>query len=264
MDAGVIVRTARRKAQITQRELAARAGVAVPTVSRIESGRYDPKMSTLQRLVEACGMVLELERAGGQGIDRSTFRLDGPTERTLRVAEQAGRYGMPGGDPDWDPQRHLETLLRHRVRFVVIGGLCARAWGSPSVTDDTDVAYEHSPENIERLVAALNELGAKLRNLPAGFDPGVDARTFAFSFNLTFDTSTGKLDCLALPAGIDDFSELAAVAVSKELHPGLIVPVATLDDLMRMKRAAGRPKDRIELEVLSALRAERERRERDT
>lgn len=238
--------------------------MAVPTVSRIETGRYDPRVSTLARLLKACGGRLEVEREAGVGIDRSTFDLRRDRTRTLPVAEAEGRYSLPGGDERWDPARHLRTLLDHGVRFVLIGGLCARAWGSPTVTRDTDVAYEHSPQNVARLVRALHDLAARLRGLSEGVDPGVDERTFAHSFNLAFDTSSGYLDCLALPAGIGDFAELSSVAVEMEVLPGLVVPVATLDDLIRMKRAAGRVKDRIELEVLGALRDERLERGLDT
>ncbi|MFP5225854.1 MAG: helix-turn-helix transcriptional regulator [Actinomycetota bacterium] len=259
MGAGATVRAARKKARLTQTALAERSGVSVPTISRIESGTHQPRFDTVERLLRACEMRLELTSIGGRGIDRSTFRLHGSTDRVLTLAEEAGRYGVPGRDAAWDPRAHLDALLRHGVRFVVIGGLGARVWGSPTVTDDTDIAYEHSPENIGNLVAALAELGATLRNLPHGIQAKVDEATFRHSFNLGFDTDSGKLDCLAMPAGIDDFDELEAVAARIELHPGLVVPVASLDDLIRMKRAAGRPKDRIELEVLAALRDERER-----
>lgn len=259
MGAAEAVRTARRKARLTQAALAERAGISVPTISRIENGAHEPRFATVEQLLRACGMRLDLDTIAGHGIDRSTFRIDGPSDQVLRLAEGAGRYGVPGRDPTWDPRQHLQTLIAHGVRFVVIGGLCARAWGSPSVTDDTDICFEHSEENIRRLVAALDELGASLRNAPSNLAP-IDERTFRHSFNLTFDTNSGKLDCLSMPAGISDFAELDAVAEEMELAPDLVVRIASLDDLMRMKRAAGRAKDRIELEVLAALRDERESR----
>ncbi|MGI8707513.1 MAG: hypothetical protein ACR2LG_04855 [Actinomycetota bacterium] len=62
---------------------------------------------------------------------------------------------------------------------------------------------------------------------------------------------------LGEPAGTDGYRELAANAITLDVE-GLPLKVASLDDLMRMKEASGRPKDRIELEVLGALRDELE------
>jgi hypothetical protein len=87
----------------------------------------------------------------------------------------------------------------------------------------------------------------------------LDALTLAKGQNFTFTTDAGPLDVLGLPAGIKDFNELAVNATSFDLGDGVVVPVCDLDDLIRMKRAAGRPKDRIELEILAAVREERDR-----
>jgi hypothetical protein len=62
-----------------------------------------------------------------------------------------------------------------------------------------------------------------------------------------------------MPAGVDGFDELHRNAAKFDVGDGLIVAVCALDDLIRMKRAAGRRKDRIEREVLAAVREERER-----
>jgi hypothetical protein len=61
---------------------------------------------------------------------------------------------------------------------------------------------------------------------------------------------------LATPSGTAGYDDLAANAAEAVLDDDLVVPVASLDDLIRMKRAAGRPKDRVELEILGALRDE--------
>jgi hypothetical protein len=73
------------------------------------------------------------------------------------------------------------------------------------------------------------------------------------SFTLT--TDLGSLDLLATPAGTDGFDDLARTAESLELF-GHGVLVASVDDLIRMKRAAGRPKDLLAVEELAALRDE--------
>jgi len=158
----------------------------------------------------------------------------------------------------FDPFAALRTLQAHGVNFVVIGGFAARLMGSPSITNDTDVCYARARDNLERLAAALDELGARLRGVDDEVPIVLDAGTLERGENFTFVTSAGSLDVLGTPAGTRGFEELAANAARLDIGDGLSVDVADIDDLMRMKRAAGRPKDRIELEVLAAVREERE------
>jgi hypothetical protein len=67
----------------------------------------------------------------------------------------------------FDPERLLETLLRHRVRFVIIGGFAGRLFGSPSLTNDLDICYARDRKNLTALSSALLELHATLRDAPA-------------------------------------------------------------------------------------------------
>jgi len=108
----------------------------------------------------------------------------------------------------------------------------------------------------QRLAAVLSELGAVLRGAPPGLPFHVDSRTLRKGDTFTLTTTVGDLDIIGTPAGVSGYEELHAGAEQAELDEGLVVPVASLDDLIRMKRAAGRMKDRIELEVLGALRDE--------
>jgi len=137
----------------------------------------------------------------------------------------------------------------------VIGGLGARLYGSPSVTNDTDVCYQRSPENLERLAAALRQLHAELRGAERAAPFQLDAKTLAAGDHFTFITDAGNLDILGTPAGVEGFDPLEREAKVFRFD-GLTVPVASIDDLISMKRAAGRPKDLIEIEVLGALRDE--------
>jgi len=79
-----MLRMARRRAGLTQRELARRAGVPQPTISRIERGQVSPSLATLGPLIEACGMQLEVVELPGRGVDRGQL-WEGlrrtPTER---------------------------------------------------------------------------------------------------------------------------------------------------------------------------------------
>lgn len=151
----------------------------------------------------------------------------------------------------------LATLIAHGVRFIVVGGLAAQAHGSPSLTGDLDVCYARDAENLSRLAAVLVELAAVRRGLPADAPrmPPLDARTLRAGGLFTLLTSAGDFDLLADPDPGFDYDSLRTTAVATTVA-GQPVLVASLDALIAMKRAAGRPKDRIELEILGALREE--------
>jgi hypothetical protein len=158
-------------------------------------------------------------------------------------------------EPAFDPLMALRTLTEHRVRFVLIGGYAGALRGSPVITGDVDVCYARDDENLQRLAASLEALGARLRGAPPDVPFRLDAATVRAGDHFTFTTTAGSLDCLGTPAGTHGFADLEASATEEDLG-GVIVRVASLDDLIRMKRAAGRPKDLIEVEWLSALRDE--------
>jgi hypothetical protein len=163
---------------------------------------------------------------------------------------------LPGEAP-YAPLDALETLVNHRVRFVVIGGFGAQLRGSPSITGDTDVCYARDDGNLERMARALKELQASLRGAPKDVPFLLDAQTLERGDHFTFDTDAGALDILGHPSGVPGgYEELERAADPMEIAMGLTVLVASVDDLIRMKRAAGRPKDLIEVEVLGALRDE--------
>lgn len=63
------LRSARRRARLTQRALADAAGVPQSTVARIEAGTTVPRVDTFERLLEACGMDIEVAHKRGQGVD---------------------------------------------------------------------------------------------------------------------------------------------------------------------------------------------------
>ena len=160
-------------------------------------------------------------------------------------------------EPLFDPLAGLRALVDHGVRFVLIGGYAGALRGSPMITGDVDVSHARDTENLERLVRALDDLHARLRGAPAGVPFRLDAGALAAGDHFTFMTDAGPIDCLGTPAGTDGFADLDTAATDEDLD-GLVVRVASLDDLIRMKRAAGRPQDRIAVEWLSALRDELE------
>jgi hypothetical protein len=159
------------------------------------------------------------------------------------------------GPADYRPDRVVDLLGRHDVRYVLIGGLAAVTRGAPLVTQDVDVCHAVDIENLGRLADALREVNAELRGADAGLPFVLDATTLAKGDAFTFTTNIGAIDILATPAGTSGYDDLARSADIFEMF-GQRVLVASVDDLIRMKRAAGRTKDLLAVEELGALRDE--------
>jgi hypothetical protein len=144
------------------------------------------------------------------------------------------------------------------VDYVVIGGIAATFQGSTTITRAFDVCYSRERANLERLASALRELDARLRGVDVDVPFQLDAASLRNGLNFTFKTKHGDFDCLGDPGGGFDYDLLKRNADQMDVT-GWKVMVASLDDIIAMKRAAGRIKDRIEVENLSALREVRDK-----
>ena len=160
--------------------------------------------------------------------------------------------------------RFVTLLSRHKVDFLVIGGQAEILMGGARVTFDTDLCYDRSPHNLERLASALAEINPSLRGAPAELPFKFDAQALAFGSNYTLVTDIGALDLLGWVEPIGDYNALQA---SAETHVVRQTPVRTigLEDLIRIKEHINRPKDRDSLFQLIAIRAIRnEQRKKNT
>jgi hypothetical protein len=155
-----------------------------------------------------------------------------------------------GPDQPLDAYQLVASLTGHKVDFVVIGGVALQAHGHVRTTLDLDVIAAWTPENMRRLAAALRELDAKLRGIDAdllGLDVG-DADTLYNGGNFLMHTRHGDLDVFAVdqtagaPARYED---LRTRAIAVEIR-GVTLLIAHPDDLIRMKTAASRFRDRPE------------------
>jgi hypothetical protein len=158
----------------------------------------------------------------------------------------------------FDPERVLRLLQEAGVAYLVIGGFASNLHGYDRATGDLDVCYERSRENVRRLVQVLRALKARPRAWPAGVPFILDEQTILNGDSFTFTTSAGDLDILGTPTGSGGYVELARGAERMEIEPGFVIAVVGLDDLIRMKRAAGRQKDLADLPDLERLRELRE------
>ena len=148
----------------------------------------------------------------------------------------------------------LCALCDGGVRFIVVGGLAGIIHGAARTTIDLDVVYERPPENLRRLAIALRPLHPYLRGAPPALPFTLDFDTLNAGLNFTLMTDAGALDLLGEIAG-GDFGRLAPLAVEvvafdRRFH------CVSLVDLIRLKRAAGRPKDLEAIAELEALREE--------
>lgn len=163
---------------------------------------------------------------------------------------------MSTDSPSFDAVGVLQKLDEFGVEYIVIGGIAARLHGSPSVTRDIDICPDRSRQNLDRLADALRSLHARLRGVDDDVPFLLNGLTLSTGANFTFTTDLGPVDVLGDPSGVNGYQSLVANAVRLDLD-GTTVLVADIDDLIRMKVAAGRPKDRIEVEILTAIRDHR-------
>jgi hypothetical protein len=144
----------------------------------------------------------------------------------------------PARSSRFDPRALLGVLDRHRVAFIVIGGLARVIEGTDEITRGIDITPSTKPENLRRLGEAFEELGVG----EAGLD--LDEPT-------TFMTPHGELRVVPVPAGTRGYDDLRRAAVREPLGQGLRPAVASKGDLARMLSALGRDED---IEKLRQLR----------
>lgn len=150
----------------------------------------------------------------------------------------------------------LRILARHEVEFILVGGVAAVAHGSARLTQDLDIVYRRGPQNHRRLVAALATLDPYLRGAPPGLPFRWDVRTIEAGLNFTLRTALGDLDLLGEITGGGSYDDLAAHCIVISVF-GIECRCLDLPSLIRVKRAAGRPKDLEAAAELEAIAEER-------
>jgi hypothetical protein len=155
---------------------------------------------------------------------------------------------------DFRPRSLLALLAAHRVEFVVVGGIAAVLHGSDRNTFDLDICPSQDRDNLERLGTALLEIGAKLRGIEDDVPFVPDGRSLAGMEILTLDTTLGPLDILVSPKGCPPYAKLQRRAKQMDIG-GPTALIASIDDLISMKRSADRDKDQFDIEALETIKA---------
>jgi nucleotidyltransferase AbiEii toxin of type IV toxin-antitoxin system len=153
---------------------------------------------------------------------------------------------------EFDAKRLLRALLDGGVDFVVIGGVAAVLHGSARATFDLDVCFASNADNLEALGSTLVGLHAQLRGVSEAVPFAPDAAALRRIEGLTLTTTAGDLDVLRAPSGAPRYDVLRGHADRFDVG-GFEVRVASVEDLIAMKTAAGRPKDLGDVEELEAI-----------
>lgn len=218
---------------MTQHQLSAAVEVPQSTVARIEAGTAIPRAATLMALLRATGHELIVEPIGPAVPD------DAIRERlAMRIPERTwtalGR--AVAQNPRRSPIRILRRLRLFGVAFVLTGELAEAAHGAPlKVGRRIEVCHSQTDVMRGRLDRALQDLGATSSD-------GAEFKSEAGLLRLTSQAATG-----------DDYEILARTAVRMHVDTGILVPVASLDDLVRIRMARCAPEDRAAADVLRAI-----------
>ena len=148
-------------------------------------------------------------------------------------------------------ERVVSALSSGKVDFIVVGGVSAVLQGVPIVTRDLDLCYRRDSDNLRRLAKALSPFHLRLRGLPEDVPNIFDERTRQFGMNFTLAAEDESLDLLGEMSAVGGYDAIVGRAVEMDVA-GHTVKVLALPDLIRTKRAAGRPKDLAVLPVLEA------------
>jgi predicted nucleotidyltransferase len=153
----------------------------------------------------------------------------------------------------------LRELLRRLsdadIRFILVGGLAVNAWGYLRATRDVDVVPEPSPGNLAKLDALLRELDGKVEVGEKLLDGSAIATFLRTGDRTLVATDLGHVDVFQGLAQIPPFEALDEKATDVDLD-GAVVRVCSLEQLLDMKRASDRPRDKDDLEALEAAQGE--------
>jgi hypothetical protein len=153
----------------------------------------------------------------------------------------------------FDARELFRAFASRKVEYVTIGGIAIQAYGGQRLTQDLDVAIAPDAANIARLADALLDLDARILGPEGQRSRSVpSAPLLAASDQWHLITVHGPLDLLTLPAHLGSFADMRARAHEVALGE-LTVPIAHREDLLKMKRAAGRPQDMADVRLLESL-----------
>jgi hypothetical protein len=149
----------------------------------------------------------------------------------------------------------LDQLTRRKIRFVVIGGLASRIYGSSHTTSDMDICHARDSENLDRLAEMLSDISAEFRRMPQFAPAALCASTLCTETDFVFNTILGKFDLIGEFTGVGTYEVASEDAITMNIARRQ-VPILSLPKLIAAKKSTGRPKDTLvytELEIVRRL-----------
>ena len=235
---GLLLKLCRLSADLTQLELAERLGVSQATVSKLEHSDSNPTIETLDRALRATGRRLELSTAEWQpGIDAATIAR----HLKLTPAQRLERFATK-----FDPTRILGRLAARSVSFVVVGDAAVLLSARPHSVTELEITYPTIEGNLESLSAALGDLGVTAK-------AKLTSEALRAPQSGALSTAAGPVRLRVKPAGLPTYGALRRHAAVVKLGR-VSAPVASIPDLIAMRRATGKPQDLIDVEALEQAR----------
>lgn len=230
MVTAMLVREARRRAGLSQVELAERLRRTQSSIARWEAGARTPSLEVVREVAAACGLEFTF------GFARADDSYDWLIDRQLELAPDE-RLARMLAATDFDPLAVLAALHEHRLPYVLIGEVAAVLHGCPLTLDRKLLAITPHPDDRDGLEDALRSLGATAHAVSDEFDGlhGVEPWSL---------TDGATIEVIRTPAGTHGYADLRrdarAVALGQRLPA---VPVASIADLARIADASPRPVD---------------------
>jgi len=249
---GELIREARLRAGLTQKELSELTGRERSVIARWEQGAISPPIDSLMEIIHACGFdlpltLMEIDKSADEELREALMAT--PSERVEwllgQMRARKGRSLAGRASSMLDPHELLGAIQARNVNLVVIGAFARVVRGTRELTAGVDITPSMREENLVRLGQALEDLDARrsdqaaleLRNLE---EPAVE-----------LETRAGALKLVPEPAGTRGYDDLRRRADGEPLGRGLRPQIASTDDLARMLGALDRDHD---LERLLRLR----------
>ena len=150
-----------------------------------------------------------------------------------------------------DFEEFIALLNAHRVRYLVVGGYAVGFHARPRATKDIDILVDRTPANAKRVRAAIRAfLGTDASNV-------TEAKLQNPRTLIVLGVAPVRIDILTSIDGVPSFAT-AWKRRAKGCYGRAPVTFVALEDLLASKRAAGRPQDLADADVLE--RAARRRR----
>ena len=149
----------------------------------------------------------------------------------------------------FDPYALMQALERHRVTYIIVGGLGRVIHGSDEITDGLDIVPSMREENLRRLSLTLEDVNARR---PGG-RPLVLEKDLVHDPVLELETDSGELKIVPEPAGTRGYDDVRRRATREPLGHGLRPSVASPDDHARMLAALDREQDQRPLQTMQRL-----------